>query len=98
MAETPLNMCEFARKSEAYYNKIKEELESKYRGDYAALSFETEQYWIGKSASEALVSAKQAFPKKLFYLVQVGSPSAFSIQSMLPGDDVGGAYDYKWSY
>lgn len=98
MSETPLNMVEFTKKSEAFYQEIKADLNEQHKGKFAALDYETRSYWVGKSASEALILAKGEYPQKLFYLVQVGSPSTFSIQSMLPGDDLDNSHEYHWSY
>lgn len=98
MSDTPLNMPEFIKQSEAYYKEIKDTLETTNKGQYAALDFQGKQYWIGSSASEALTLAKAAFPNKLFYLIQVGSSSAFSIQSVSRGDDFDISHEYNWSY
>ena len=76
------NLDEFSKQSEAYFTKIKPELEGSYKGKYAALDFENEKFWIGETASEALSKAKAEYPDRLFYLIQVGSSSAFSIQSL----------------
>ena len=76
------NLDEFSKQSEAYYTEIKVELEEKHRGKYAAIDFENKKFWIAETASDALSKAKAEYPDKLFYLIQIGSPSAFSIQSL----------------
>ncbi len=83
--QTTFNIDEFSKQSETYYNEIKSDLEAKHAGKYVAINFEVKQFWIGDTASEALTEAKKAFPEKLFYLVQVGAPATFSIQSMVKG-------------
>ena len=80
--QSTLNLEEFSKKSVEFYNKVKPKLESEEMGKFAALDYETSQYWIGKTASEALTKAKQKYPNKIFYLIQVGSPSTFNIQSI----------------
>jgi len=92
------NLDEFSKQSEAYYAKIKLELEEKYKGKYAALDFQNEKFWIGETASEALSKAKAEFPDRLFYLIQVGSSSAFSIQSLHPSSLVRKYYGLKRAY
>lgn len=91
------NIEEFTRKSKEYYNKIKPKLESEYKGKYVALDFETENYWIGETATEALTEAKKAFPNKLFYLVQISSPATFSIQSKVIRSILNqNSYGFNW--
>lgn len=80
--EKSFNLEEFAKKSDEFYKQIKVELETKHKGEYAALDFESQKYWLGETATEALTKAKKEFPNKLFYLLQIGSPAPFSIQSM----------------
>ncbi len=75
------NQEDFGKQSQDFYEKIKGRLEEKDFGKYAALDFETEKYWTGETATEALTKAKKDSPDKLFYLVQVGFPTAFNIQS-----------------
>ena len=81
--ENQFDMEEFGRKSEEYYNQIKSILENKSKGKYVALDFETKNYWLGETATEALTKARESSPpQKLFYLIQVGSPAPFNIQSI----------------
>jgi len=76
------NLEEFSKQSEKFYDQIKAKLEVDFKGKYAALDFESKEYWIGEIPSDALSKAKEKYPDKLFYLIQVGSPTTFSIQSM----------------
>jgi len=87
------NLEEFSKKSEAFYSKIRNELETKYKGKYAAIDFESERYWIGDTASDALSRAKKDFPEKLFYLVQIGSSATFTVQSVVGGNYLLSNYD-----
>ncbi|MBI3575393.1 MAG: hypothetical protein HY083_07060 [Gammaproteobacteria bacterium] len=76
------NLDEFSKKSEAFYNGIKTELEAQYKGKFAAIDFESKKFWIGDTVSDALQNAKAEFPTKLFYLIQVGSTATFTVQSI----------------
>jgi len=76
------NIEEFSKKSEDFYNEIRDKLETNYKDKYIALDFETKEYWFGDIPSDALLKAKKKYPDKIFYLIQVGSPTAFSIQSI----------------
>lgn len=77
------NLDEFSKKAEVFYTEIKAELEAQHKGKYAAIDAEDKRYWLADTASEALQKAKKEFPSKLFYLVQVGSTSTFTVQSLL---------------
>lgn len=74
------NLEEFSKKSQEYYSQIKAELEAKYKGKYMALDFELKKYWLGETATDALSKAKADYPEKLFYLLQIGFPTTFSIE------------------
>lgn len=77
------DLGEFSKKAEAFYNEIKTELEAEHKGKYVAIDFESKKFWPGDTASEALLKAKAEFPSRLFYLVQVGSPVTFTVQSIM---------------
>lgn len=96
--EKNFSLEDFSRKSEAYYKEIKNDLETKHKGKYVALDFESKQYWIGDTATDALTRAKEKFPNKLFYLLQVGSPAPFSIQSVTIRPHLRRKNDFAWSH
>lgn len=78
--QTPVNLEDFSKKSLEYYEQIKEQLKKETMGKFVALDYETSQYWLGETASETLEKAKKQFPEKLFYLLQIGFPSTFSVK------------------
>ena len=98
--QTPVNLEEFSKKSLEYYKQVRQKLENEAMSKFVALDYETSQYWLGETASEALIGAKKRFPNKLFYLLQVGSPSTFSVQSFLPTDidKRGKDYGFTWAH
>jgi len=76
-------MENFLSLSKEYYNaNIKPMLEPDMKGKYIAMSHEVKKYWIGESMTEALKKAKNEYPDKLFYVIQIGSDAIFSIQSI----------------
>lgn len=93
-----MNLEDFSKKSLEYYEQIKQKLEKEARSKFVALDYETNKYWLGETASEALVKAKEQFPSKIFYLLQVGSPSTFSVQSFVPTDFVKKGKDYGFTW
>ncbi len=104
MKDTPsahpssLNLDEFSKKSEAFYKEIKSELEAQFKGKYAAIDFESKKYWIAETVSDSLRKAKEEFPTKLFYVIQVGSSATFTVQSLKRGALSGKFYGSKWTY
>ena len=99
--ENGFNIKEFSKKSEEFYSQVKSELEAKYKGKYVALDFESKQYWLGETATDALTTAKKAFPdnpNKLFYLLQIGSPATFGIQSITTLIHPYRKYDFARAY
>lgn len=95
-----VNVEEFSKKSLEYFNQIKAQLEAESLNKYVAIDYETSKYWLGETASDALTKAKAEFPQKIFYLIQIGSPTTFSIQSIRTGDLFGkkNSYDFSWAH
>lgn len=95
-----VNVEDFSKKSQEFYNSIKARLEAESLNKYVALDYETSKYWLGETASDALTKAKAEFPQKIFYLIQVGSPTTFSIQSVRTADLFGkkNSYDFSWAH
>ncbi|HBA51411.1 MAG: hypothetical protein UV63_C0054G0009 [Microgenomates group bacterium GW2011_GWC1_43_11] len=95
-----INVEEFSKKSLEFYDQIKAQLEAESPNKYVAIDYETSRHWIGETASEALTKAKTDFPQKIFYLIQIGSPTTFSIQSIRTNDLFGkkNSYDFNWAH
>jgi hypothetical protein len=60
-----------------YRRRYAAEFERKWRGRFAAIDIDTEQAYVADYPEEALAEARRAAPKSLFYLIRIGSPSAF---------------------
>ncbi len=95
-----INVEDFSKKSQEFYNNIKTKLEAESLNKYVAIDYETSKYWLGETASDALIKAKAEFPQKIFYLIQVGSPTTFSVQSVRASDLFGkkNSYDFSWAH
>lgn len=98
--QPPLNLEDFSKKSLEYYNEIKSKLEAEAMNKYVALDYETKKYWVGETVSDVLTQAKAEFPNKVFYLLQVGSPTTFSIQSIGSEKVMSqrSSYGYNWAH
>ena len=65
---------QIVKKGEKIYYKIKPELEKKYKPSYyVTIEVDTEKYFVGETSIEAYYKAHKIFPKKQFFLAQVGS-------------------------
>lgn len=100
LQQPQVNIEDFSRKSQEFYNGIKAKLEAESLNKYVALDYQTSKYWLGDTASDALGKAKAEFPKKIFYLIQVGSPTSFSVQSITSDAalEKRGIYGFSWAY
>jgi len=74
-----LSLQEISRKGQEIYEEIKEELEAKYKGKFAAIEIESKQYVIGDTPLNALDKAGKKFPEKLFHLIRIGFPGLYTV-------------------
>jgi hypothetical protein len=66
----PTKMIE---KGKNLYLKLKPKLEKKYEPQqYVSIEVNSGQYFVGKNSLEAITKAQKKFPKKQFFLAQVG--------------------------
>lgn len=68
-----------------YEEKLKAILEPQENGKFVAIEPETEQYFLGKTALEAIKTGNSNFPDKILFLARVGFPAAYKL----------GGYGYK---
>lgn len=68
-----------------YEEKLKAILEPKENGKFVAIEPETETYFLGTTALEAIKAGHSSFPDKILFLGRVGFPAAYKI----------GGYGYK---
>lgn len=64
-----------------YRRKLKDVLEPKYTGMFAAIEPDSGDYFLGKRMIEAVDKAKAKHPEKLVYLVRIGSLTAGKLRS-----------------
>ena len=62
-----------------YQNRLSSILEPSHIGDFVAIEPDTGRYFLGTTATAALVAAQSAIPDKLFYLTRVGRDSAHTV-------------------
>lgn len=65
---------------EAVYEKqLKAALEPQHSGEFVAIEPSSGRYFLGETATAALVAARDAMPESLFFLTRVGRTSAHKI-------------------
>ncbi len=56
-----------------YLDNLKDKLEKTNNGDFLVLEVESHKYFINQDLMVALNQAKNEFPDKLFFIVQIGT-------------------------
>jgi len=67
-----------AKAKEIYARRFKRELEATEKGKVVAIAVESGEIFIGHTALEAGMKARQRFPEKIFYFIRVGYPAVHS--------------------
>lgn len=69
-----LNKNPIIQKGEKIYYRLKPELEKQYQSNYyVSIEVDSGKYFVGKNPIESLHKAKKEFPRKQFFLTQVGN-------------------------
>lgn len=77
-SETPPSSL--VEEGEAVYEKqLRSALEPQHSGEYVAIEPSSSRYFLGETATAALVAARNAMPDSLFFLARVGKTSAHKI-------------------
>lgn len=67
------------RGQRTYKQKLAAILEPSHIGEFVAVEPDSGQYFLGTTASAALVAAHAAMPNNLFYLTRVGQETAHTV-------------------
>jgi hypothetical protein len=62
-----------------YRQRLASILEPSHLGEFVAIEPDSGRYFLGSTASAALVAAHAAMPNNLFYLTRVGRETAHSV-------------------
>ena len=62
-----------------YRQRLASVLEPSHDGEFVAVEPESARYFLGPTASAALIAAHAAMPNKLFYLTRVGRETAHTV-------------------
>jgi len=76
MNKIKISQQKFTEKGKQVYYLLKPKLESRYQPeDFVAIETNSQDYFIGKSGIEAIIKAQKKYPRKKFFLAQVGTMS-----------------------
>jgi hypothetical protein len=70
------------RGQNTYKQRLASILEPSHLGEFVAVEPDSGQYFLGDTASAALVAAHAAMPNNLFYLTRVGRETAHSVKNI----------------
>ena len=62
-----------------YETQLRKALEPQHSGEFIAIEPSTARYFLGRTATAALVAAQNAMPDSQFFLTRVGRNSAHKI-------------------
>ncbi len=74
------------KKGQEIYEKIKDELEAKYKDKYLTIDVVSGEYFVGDTVEDALIKAKEKYPGRIFHTVKVGALGIYSVSSATRND------------
>ncbi|MFN3476621.1 MAG: hypothetical protein ACK4Z6_03580 [Candidatus Methylomirabilales bacterium] len=74
---TSFRLKEFSERADAIYQKIRQELELKYKGKIVAIEPESGDYFLGTDVQEAFEKGRAQHPGKPFHFIRVGYPGVY---------------------
>lgn len=71
------HLTEFVQRAEDIYcNRLRAILEPAHANDFVAIEPESGDYFLGRTLSEAIGAARQAYPNRLAHAMRVGHKAA----------------------
>jgi hypothetical protein len=67
------------RGQNTYRERLASLLEPSHDGEFVAVEPDSARYFLGNTASAALIAARAAMPNNLFYLTRVGRETAHTV-------------------
>lgn len=68
-----------AREGTRIYEKIKSNYDPKEKGKFLAIEIESQKAYLGTASADAVNTARQSHPNKIFYVVKIGFDTAETI-------------------
>ncbi len=71
---------ELMRRAELVYERrYKDELERTHRDQFVAIEPDSEDYFLGRTLSEAAQAARETYPDRRYYVLRIGHPVTLEI-------------------
>ncbi|MBI2406007.1 MAG: hypothetical protein HYV25_00290 [Candidatus Harrisonbacteria bacterium] len=67
-----VDIQKIAEEGSRIYDQIKVNYDPKERGKFLAIDIDSKKGYLGNTSAEALESARQNHPNKIFYVVKIG--------------------------
>jgi hypothetical protein len=84
MKTAPVDARRIGQIGQQIYERLRPKLEPRYPGKIVAIDVGSKDYFVGDTLHEAIQKGRKKYPKKVFYIVKVGSPAVFSFPSRAP--------------
>lgn len=89
--DTQLLPQDVEKKGQEIYEKIKAEVETKYKDKYLTIDVTSGEYFVGDTVEDALIKAKEKYPGRIFHTVKVGAQGIYSVSFATRNDGY-----YNW--
>jgi hypothetical protein len=78
-------LLDVAQRSEQLYEqRLRAQLEPTHRGTFVTIEPTSEDYFLGRTLSEAVQAARRAHPDRLTYTLRIGFPTAVDFGNCSP--------------
>jgi hypothetical protein len=67
-----VNIQQIAEDGAKIYEKIKLQYDPNKKGKFLAIDVESEKVYFGETSADAVASAREAHPQRVFYVVKIG--------------------------
>ncbi len=82
---TQVDIKRIADEGSRIYQGIKSQYESSYRGQFLAIDIESKRAFLAPTSAEALVQARNQYPKNVFYVAKIGYDTAETMAQLWSG-------------
>ena len=72
-----------ARRADSLYEeKLRQDLEANHRNSFVAIEPDSGDFFLGQTLSDAISSARAAYPDRISFALRVGHPTAVNLGVM----------------
>ncbi len=81
------DLAKIAQEGSVIYERVRGDYETEHLGEFLSIEIESGKVYLGKSSSDAMVSARKAHPGKVFYVVKIGFEAAETMAHLFPDEE-----------